>query len=140
MGFFRGKSNLELYTLTFEGLIEEGARLGVDSSLSDGLFNGIESFANSLKLKEDEALRRELYFSLCKEAARSSVEWHLSAAAMQIEQLKVHALSLKGKMSPQEGCMFTFEGTVDTKEILLEGVYDPRFHSLDVTFHIRSMA
>ena len=132
--FSEGRVASSYITLGFEGLIEEGARLGVDSSLSDGLLNGIESFANSLKRKEDEALSGELYFSLCKEAARSSLEWHLSAAAMQIEQLKVHALSLKGKMSPQEGCMFTFEGTVDTKEILLEGVYEPRFHSLDVTF------
>ena len=132
--FSEGRVASSYITLAFEGLIEEGVRLDTDFSLSDELLNRIESFANSLKLQEDGALSGKLYFSLCKEASRSSVEWHLSAATKQIEQLKIHALSLKGKMSPQEGCMFTLEGTVDTKDILLEGVYDPRSRSLDVTF------
>ena len=132
--FSEGRVVSSYITLGFEGLMEDGMRLDADSSLSDELLKRIESFANSLKLQEDQTLSGKLYFSLCKETSRSSVEWQVSATTMQIEQLKINALSLKGKMNPQEGCMFTLEGAVDTKDIRLEGVYEPRSRSLDVTF------
>ena len=132
--FSEGRIASSYITIGFEGLIEEGIRLDADSSFSNELLNRIEYFANYLKLQEDKTLSGKLYFSLCKELSQSSVEWRVSTAMMQIEQLKINALTLKGKMNPQEGCMFTLEGTVDAKVIRLAGVYEPDSRFLDITF------
>ena len=131
--FSEGRVDTRYITLAFEGRVEEGMRLSAHSIRSGELLSHIELFTNSVKLHEKDHLSGKFCFTLCKEASRSSLDWQIAAATMRIEQLQIDSLSLKGTMNP-EGYMVRLDGTVDTSDIRLEGCYDPRSHSLDMSF------